>query len=160
MRVHRPVKRRLDGYTLTEMLVVIAIIGLLAAVLAPNLIGNMGRAKARSARLQLETVSAGLEMHLADVGRYPTAEEGLQGLLTSPTDILGWTGPYVRDISLLTDPWGRPLTYSPGADALSYRVVSLGADGVAGGSGLDADIAVPPDDPMAEASTPAVTAAE
>lgn len=152
-------KRRLEGYTLTEMLVVIAIIGLLAAVLAPNLIGNMGRAKARSARLQLETVSAGLEMHLADVGRYPTAEEGLDGLLTSPTDLLGWTGPYVRDGSLLRDPWGRPLTYSPGEDALSYRVTSLGADGVAGGSGVDADIVVPPDDPLTspidEAAAPA-----
>lgn len=149
MRVHRPVKRRPEGYTLTEMLVVIAIIGLLAAVLAPNLIGNMGRAKVRSARLQLETVSAGLEMHLADVGRYPTAEEGLQGLLASPSDVLGWTGPYVRDSTLLRDPWGRALNYSPAADALSYRVVSLGADGAPGGSGADADIVVPPDDPSA-----------
>ena len=134
-----------NGYTLTEMLVVIAIIGLLAAVLAPNLIGNMGRAKTRAARLQLETVSAGLEMHLSDVGRYPSQEEGLDGLLASAGGALGWTGPYVRDASLLSDPWGRRIIYRPGSDSLSYRIVSLGADGEIGGDGADADLSVPPE---------------
>lgn len=145
MRRSSAMMARQSGYTLTEMLVVIAIIALLAAVLAPNLIGNMGRAKVRAARLQLETISAGLEMHLSDVGRYPTSEEGLDGLLASPEGALGWTGPYVRDASLLSDPWGREVIYSPGSDALSYRIVSLGADGEPGGGGADADLSIPPD---------------
>lgn len=149
MRKRVELGARPNGYTLTEMLVVIAIIGLLAAVLAPNLIGNMGRAKVRAAHLQLETVSAGLEMHLSDVGRYPTTEEGLEALITPNPDALGWTGPYVRDQSLLIDPWGRALHYQPGADALSFRITSFGADGEEGGTGADADQAIPPD-----ASTP------
>lgn len=142
------------GYTLTEMLVVIAIIGLLAAALAPNLLGQMGRARTKAARLQMETIAAGLELHLTDVGRYPTAEEGLDGLLVAGDGALGWTGPYVRDRGVLNDPWGRPIRYSAGADALSFRISSLGADGAEGGRGADADLALPDDIPETLAAAP------
>jgi general secretion pathway protein G len=129
-----------DGYTLTEMLVVIAIIGLLAAVLTPMLAGQLGRARARAARLEIDNVAASLEMFRNDVGRYPTGAEGLQALTVQPKGAEGWLGPYVRDPKGLLDPWGRPLILAPGADGQEARVKSLGADGKPGGSGTDADL--------------------
>lgn len=131
------------GYTLTEMLVVIGIIGLIAAVLTPALIGQLGRARAKAAQLQLETVSAEVEMFQADVGRYPTVAEGLSALVTEPAGADGWTGPYMRDVKALKDPWSRPLVYSVGADGQSYTVLSLGADGKEGGSGVNRDLKAP-----------------
>lgn len=131
------------GYTLTEMLVVIGIIGLIAAVLTPALIGQLGRARAKAAQLQLETVSAEVEMFQADVGRYPTVAEGLSALVTEPAGADGWTGPYMRDAKALKDPWSRPLVYSVGADGQGYVIVSLGADGKEGGNGVNRDLKAP-----------------
>lgn len=131
------------GYTLTEMLVVIGIIGLIAAVLTPALIGQLGRARAKAAQLQLETVSAEVEMFQADVGRYPTQAEGLGALITEPIGAEGWTGPYMRDAKALKDPWGRSFRYSVGADGLGYLITSLGADGKEGGGGVNRDLRAP-----------------
>lgn len=132
-----------DGYTLTEMLVVIGIIGLIAAVLTPALIGQLGRARAKAAQLQLETVSAQVEMFMADVGRYPTVAEGLPALVTEPPGAEGWTGPYMRDARSLRDPWGRAIHYAVGADGEGYALTSYGADGKAGGSGAKRDLRSP-----------------
>jgi general secretion pathway protein G len=129
-----------EGYTLTEMLVVIAIISLLAAVLTPMLAGQLGRARARAARLQVDNVATTLEMFRNDVGRYPTAGEGLQALIVPPKDTEGWLGPYVRDPKGLLDPWGHALVYAPGSEGQEARVKSLGADGKPGGSGVAADV--------------------
>jgi general secretion pathway protein G len=129
-----------DGYTLTEMLVVLAIIGLLAAALTPVLAGQLSRARAKSARLQVESVATSLESFRADVGRYPTKEEGLIALLRQPTDAEGWLGPYIKGEKGVTDPWGRALAYEISEDA-EPRVVSLGADGRPGGASVAADIA-------------------
>jgi general secretion pathway protein G len=131
-----------DGYTLTEMLVVIGIISLIAAVLTPGIISQMSRARAKAAHLQLDTVSAAVEMFYADTGRYPSSQEGLGALLTPPQDAPGWSGPYVRDRKALADPWGRPLAYSQ-PDKLHYQVLTLGADGKLGGVGVNADMAAP-----------------
>lgn len=140
----RPVRAGSDGgYTLTEMLVVIGIIGLIAAVLTPALIGQLGRARAKAAQLQLETVSAEVEMFMADVGRYPTQAEGLPALVTEPVGAEGWTGPYMRDVRALKDPWSRPLRYSVGDDGQGYLVMSLGADGKEGGGGVGRDLKAP-----------------
>ncbi len=132
-----------DGYTLTEMLVVIGIIGLLAAALTPGLIGQLSRARTKAARLQLETVSAGLEMFRADLARYPTAGEGLGALVVDPKDADGWVGPYLRDSKALADPWGHPILYHLDAGGDRFDLVSLGSDGKEGGSGTAADIHVP-----------------
>lgn len=140
MTAHR---QREQGYTLTEMLVVIGIIGLIAAVLTPALIGQMGRARAKAAQLQLETVSSEVEMFMADVGRYPTAQEGLAALVAEPAGAEGWTGPYVRDTKVLNDPWGRPVEYQVDPEARTFQVVSLGADGKPGGSGTKRDLKAP-----------------
>lgn len=130
------------GYTLTEMLVVIAIIGLIAAVLTPSLMGQLGRARVKSAQLQLESVAAAVEMFQSDVGRYPTAAEGLKVLITEPADVEGWTGPYVKSASALKDPWTGEILYHPVDDA-RFEVVSLGSDRKIGGSGTKRDLVAP-----------------
>ena len=130
------------GYTLTEMLVVIGIISLIAAVLTPMLLGQMGRARAKAAQLQVETVASAVENFRSDVGRYPTDQEGLPALVREPPSVEGWTGPYSREKSL-KDPWGKPLIYSLGPDGRSFLVKSLGADGKVGGSGVDRDLSAP-----------------
>lgn len=140
---HRePGKRRDAGYTLTEMLVVIAIIGLIAAVLTPSLMGQLGRARVKSAQLQLESVAAAVEMFQSDVGRYPTAGEGLKVLINEPADVEGWTGPYVKSASALKDPWTGDILYRAVDDG-AFEVVSLGSDRKVGGSGTKRDLAAP-----------------
>lgn len=128
------------GYTLTEMLVVVAIIGLISAVVVPQTIGQLGKAQSRSAKLKAQSVAAAVELYSGDVGRFPTAEEGLAALVKAPAGVDGWTGPYLRNDDLLKDPWGRPFAYS--VDGGSFTVKTLGADNKAGGEGADRDIAV------------------
>jgi general secretion pathway protein G len=132
-----------DGYTLTEMLVVIGIIALIAAVLTPSILGQMSRARSKAAQLQLDTIASGVEMFNSDVGRYPTTQEGLQALVSPPSGADGWTGPYVRDKKVLNDPWGRPVIYQVDTDARVFVVKSLGADGKPGGAGADRDLQAP-----------------
>jgi general secretion pathway protein G len=143
---HRDPDGRLDGpeggYTLTEMLVVIAIIGLIAAVLTPSLMGQLGRARVKSAQLQLESVAAAVEMFQSDVGRYPTASEGLKALVTEPADVEGWTGPYVKSASALKDPWTGDILYRAVDDG-AFEVVSLGSDRKVGGAGTKRDLVAP-----------------
>ncbi|CAN5304338.1 type II secretion system major pseudopilin GspG [soil metagenome] len=136
-------KDREAGYTLTEMLVVIGIIGLIAAVLTPTLMGQMTRARAKAAQLQLKNVSAAVELFKEDVGRYPTAAEGLTVLITAPPSAANWTGPYVEDANALNDPWGQQIQYTPAANGRRYVVKSLGADGEVGGKGADRDLTYP-----------------
>lgn len=132
------------GYTLTEMLVVIGIISLIAAVLTPGLIGQLSRARAKAAQLQLDTVASAVEVFRSDVGRYPTAAEGLAALVRSPPGVDGWTGPYLRDPKALNDPWSRPLIYQPAPDGRNFFVETLGTDGQPGGDGVDRDLHAPP----------------
>lgn len=132
-----------SAYTLTEMLVVIGIISLLAAALTPALIGQLSRARVKTARLQLETVDAALEQFRSDVGRYPTAAEGLPALVVTPKGAEGWIGPYLRDSKALKDPWGHPIIYKLDPTGAKATVESLGSDGQEGGDGTAADIHVP-----------------
>lgn len=132
-----------EGYTLTEMLVVMAIIGLIAAVLTPGLIGQLGRARAKSAQMQVETVASAVEMFRADVNRYPTDAEGLGALLAEPGGVEGWTGPYVKNGKVLQDPWGNQVTYKLSGDGRGFVVSSLGRDGAPNGVGLDKDLQAP-----------------
>lgn len=130
------------GYTLTEMLVVIGIICLIAAVLTPAVMGQMGRARVKAAELQLETLSSAVEAFQSDVGRLPTQREGLTALIREPGGVEGWAGPYARSTSL-KDPWGRPVMYSVDVGGQTFLVQSLGADGKVGGSGRDRDLKAP-----------------
>ena len=128
-----------DGYTLTEMLVVIVIISLIAAVLTPSLLGQLSRARAKTAVLQIESTATSLSLFKDDIGRFPTQEEGLKALVANPGSVQGWLGPYLKSDKALNDPWGHPLVYAAAADG-SVTVTSLGADDKPGGTGVDADI--------------------
>ena len=135
--------RREDGYTLVEMLVVIGIIALIAAVLTPQLLGQMSRARAKAGQLQLDSVAAAVEMYRSDVGRYPNQQEGLQALLTDPGNVEGWTGPYLKDAKAIKDPWSNPVVYQLDADGQHFAVISYGADGKIGGGSADRDLRSP-----------------
>ncbi len=130
------------GYTLTEMLVVIGIICLIAAVLTPNLMGQLGRARAKAAELQLQNVAAAVEVFHSDVGRYPSQAEGLGALVTEPGGVEGWSGPYMRDSKALLDPWNRPLIYKLDPDGNHFQIITLGSDGKPGGTGQARDLQV------------------
>lgn len=137
------------GYSLLEILVVLAIIALIAAVVGPRLFAQLDRSKSQTARLQVRSLEAALETMRLDIGRLPTEQEGL-GLLmeADPQSVTGWYGPYL-DRALPADPWGRPYIYvppaadatnAPGAPEVRARVVSYGADGQEGGQGVNADV--------------------
>lgn len=144
-RPRRPPARRAgeDGYTLTEMLVVIAIIALIAAVLTPGLINQLGRARAKAAQLQLESVAGSVEAYRSDVGHYPTEQEGMEALLKEPPGVEGWSGPYLKDAKAVNDPWGHPIAYHLQDEGAHFYVQSLGADGKPGGSGQARDLKAP-----------------
>ncbi len=145
--MRKSARRRLkgsDGYTLTEMLVVVGVIALIAAVLVPTLMGQMQRARAKAARVQLDSVASQVEAFKSDVGHYPTTTEGgLKALLSNGSTIDGWTGPYLKDAKGLNDPWNREIKYELSADAESFTVTSLGADGKVGGVGPNLDLQSP-----------------
>ena len=133
-----------SGFTLIEILVVIAVLAMLAALVAPNVFQHVGTAKDATARSQIELLGAALDAYRLDNGRYPTSDQGLDALQVAPTLQplpSNWRGPYLRkDVPL--DPWGTPFIYmSPGEVNLrGYDLLSLGADGEPGGEGEDADV--------------------
>jgi len=132
------------GFTLIEILVVIAVISLLAALVAPNVFQHVGTAKDAAARSQIEMLGAALDSYRLDNGRYPTTDQGLEALWEEPTlepRPTNWRGPYLRK-AVPSDPWNNRYVYlSPGdLHPNGYDLVSLGADGVVGGEGEDADI--------------------
>jgi general secretion pathway protein G len=137
------VRNRL-GLTLIEILVVIIVIGLLAGLVAPQIIGRVSEARGATARTQIELFSVALDNYRLDNARYPTTEQGLEALRTEPTTEpvpTNWRGPYLRK-EIPLDPWNRPYVYvSPGEEnPTSYDLFTLGADGVPGGEDEDADI--------------------
>jgi general secretion pathway protein G len=128
------------GFTLIEIMVVVVIIGLLAAFVAPNLIGNIDRAAVTRAKGDIRTIDNALNLYRLDNFRYPSTDEGLQALVTNPGESVApnWKQ-YLRSLS--SDPWNNPYQYvSPGRNGSDYDVYSFGADGQEGGTGLDADI--------------------
>jgi len=135
---------RRHGFTLLELLVVLAIIATLVAVVAPSIFRNVGDAKTEAAKSQIEIFGLALDAYRIDNDAYPTSDQGLAALRTKPTSGTmprNWRGPYLRkDVPL--DPWGRPYVYvAPGVEnPASFDLYTLGRDGKAGGSDEDADI--------------------
>jgi general secretion pathway protein G len=136
------------GFTLLEMLVVLVIIGLVAAFVGPRLMTQLDRSKATAARVQIRSLSSSLETMRLDLGRYPDAREGLALLVSPSGGNDGWQGPYL-DTGIPQDPWGRPYIYEPAPGLERPRIVSLGADGAPGGDGQAADIAFGGSDALA-----------
>jgi general secretion pathway protein G len=131
---------RTAGFTLLELLVVIVIIGLLAAYVGPKYFSQLGKSEVTVARAQIEAFEKSLDTFRLDVGRYPTTEEGLNALMAAPpTAAVKWNGPYLKK-GVPADPWGHAYQYrAPGTKA-EYEIVSLGKDGQPGGAGEAADI--------------------
>ena len=128
------------GFTLLELLIVIAILGLLAVIGTVQLTGYLGSARSDTAKLQLDQLATALDLFRVDVGRLPTTEEGLGALLKQPSDAGRWRGPYLRKAEAISDPWGRVFSYKRPGEHGEYDLVSFGADGKPGGDGEDLDV--------------------
>lgn len=131
--------RRQAGFTLLELLIVVIILGLLAALVGPRLFGTLDKAKRQVAKTQIELLSGALDQFRLDVGRYPTTDEGLEALLAPPEGMERWNGPYLEK-GVPKDPWGRLYVYKSPGEHGEYDIISLGLDGEPGGSGENADI--------------------
>ncbi|MBL8372813.1 MAG: type II secretion system major pseudopilin GspG [Burkholderiaceae bacterium] len=135
-----PTPRKRRGFTLIELMVVLVIIGVLAALIVPNVLDRADDARGTAARTDVNNIVQALKLYRLDNQRYPTSEQGLEALVRKPgaTPIPGNWRPYLE--KLPNDPWGRPYQYlNPGVKG-EIDVMSLGADGKAGGEGNDADI--------------------
>lgn len=129
-----------------EMIVVLVIIGLIMGLIGPRLFGQADKAKVQTAQTQVRMLKGALETMRLDLGRFPTAEEGLALLVTRPGDALAprWAGPYL-DGGVPMDPWGYPYQYSPQPTGdQPITLYSTGADGKPGGTGFDADVGYTP----------------
>jgi general secretion pathway protein G len=131
--------RKDKGFTLIELMIVLFILGLLASLVAPRLMGRMGKAKQKSAAAQIQLLATALDLFHLDVGRYPTDEEGLKALREKPSGLPAWGGPYL-DKPVPKDPWARDYLYKSPGEHGAYDLSSLGADGAPGGEGENQDI--------------------
>ncbi len=138
--MRRPNHSKRAGVTLIEMLVVVAIIAMFAALVAPRMLRRSDTARVTFARAQMNAFMTALGAYKLDTGLFPTTEQGLQALRVQPQNLLQWQGPYLpQDIPV--DPWGRPYLYKyPGEHGDEPDIVCLGADGQPGGEGIFADV--------------------
>ncbi|OGA14386.1 MAG: type II secretion system protein GspG [Betaproteobacteria bacterium RIFCSPLOWO2_02_FULL_63_19] len=135
-------KQRAHAFTLIELLIVMAIIGLLAALVGPRLFQHLGSSKVKAVAAQIELIGTGLDAYRLDLGRYPSTEQGLAALWQKPENpdqAAKWRGPYLKK-PVEKDAWGGAWVYKSPGDHGEYELSSLGADGREGGSGEDADI--------------------
>ena len=139
---HQPLRgdlRRLEGFTLLELLVVVAIIGLLAGYVAPRYFGQVGRSEVNAAKAQIDAIEKALDQYRLDTGTYPTNEMGLNALVQRPPSEPKWNGPYLRKAVPL-DPWGKPYVYRMPGERGDFDLISFGKDGQPGGTGESADL--------------------
>ncbi|GGG23901.1 type II secretion system protein GspG [Rhizobium wenxiniae] len=129
-----------EGFSLVELLVVLAIIGLIAAIATPQVLGYLDRAKVDTATAQINNFGNALEFYYLDAGTYPTSDQGLAALVKNPDNTANWNGPYIKDSGAMLDPWGTPYQYKSPGQSKAFEIISLGKDKKPGGSGSSADI--------------------
>ncbi len=131
------------GFSLIELMIVLVILGLIAGIVGPQAMKYLGKGKSQSAKVQIENISAALDMYRLEVGNYPTSSEGLKALVASPAGARGWNGPYLKKGDVPLDPWNKEYQYKrPGGNNQPYDLMSFGADGTTGGEGDDADVSL------------------
>src|SRR5205814_2112225 len=132
-------KRKQGGFTLIELVVVLTILAMLAALVVPKLFKNVDKSKVNATKAQISALEQALDAYRLDVGSYPTTQQGLEALRIKPAGAEHWDGPYLpKDVPM--DPWGHAYAYKSPSDHGDYEVVSYGADGQPGGEGINADI--------------------
>ena len=122
-----------------ELLVVLAILGLLMSLVGPQVLNQLGGAKTKTALIQIRDLEQALEMYKLDVGRYPNTAQGLDALVKSPSGTKGWNGPYLKG-DVPQDPWGNDYAYKYPGERGEIDIFTLGQNGVPGGDGEDADV--------------------
>lgn len=132
-------RQRAGGFTLLELLVVIVIIGLLAAYVGPRYFSQLGKSERSTTKAQIEGLAKALDTYRLDTGRYPTTEQGLNVLMLKPNDEPKWNGPYLQK-AIPPDPWGRPYVYRSPGQGGDFDLLSYAKDGQAGGEGEGADV--------------------
>lgn len=131
----------ITGFSLIELLVVLAILGLLAGVVGPRVMHFLSGSKTKTAKLQIEDFSTALDLFHLEVGRYPTSSEGLTALITRPASANNWNGPYLKKQQVPKDPWGNEYHYQqPGQESRAFDIYSFGSDNSQGGEGEAQDI--------------------
>lgn len=128
------------GFTLVELLVVLAIIGLIAGLVGPQVIKHLGGAKTDTAKLQIEDLSAALDLYYLEVGQYPSGNQGLAALVENPGGLPNWNGPYLKKKKIPKDPWGYDFHYIYPGQQGAYDIFSYGADNAPGGEKENQDI--------------------
>ena len=130
-----PARRGQAGFTLVEMLVVITIIGLIMGLVGPRVLNYLSESKVKAARIQIESLSAALDLFYLDNGRYPATSEGLTALVQRPASANAWNGPYLKTSGVPADPWGHSYVYKVPGDKAAYDIFSYGSAGQEGGAG-------------------------
>ncbi len=129
-----------EGFTLVEMLVVITIIGLIMGLIGPRVLNYLSESKVKAAKIQLQSFAGALDLFYLDAGRFPSTSEGLAALVKQTPGVGAWNGPYLRGGTVPNDPWSHTYVYRVARRARPYDIISYGADGQEGGSGVAADI--------------------
>ena len=135
----KAIRKKDRGFTLIELMVVVIIIGVLAALVGPKLFGKVSTAKLKAAKAQIELFGTALDALRLDVGRYPTTEEGMRALRERPSGMETWKGPYLPK-EIPNDPWGKSYIYRSPGEHGDYDLISYGLDGSPGGDGENEDV--------------------
>jgi general secretion pathway protein G len=125
-----------SGFTLIEMLVVLAIIGMIMGLVGPRVLNYLGDSKIKASRIQIDSMSAALDLFYMDVGRYPSSSEGLTALVQNPANVTVWNGPYLKGGVLPKDAWGRAYVYRQPGQHGTFDLYSLGPDGREGANNV------------------------
>jgi general secretion pathway protein G len=131
-----------QGFTLVEMLVVITIIGLIMGLIGPRVLNYLSESKVKAAKIQLQSFGGALDLFYLDAGKFPSTAEGLAALVQRIPGVDGWNGPYLKGGNIPNDPWNHPYLYRSPGERGPYDIMSYGADGQEGGTGVAADISI------------------